>query len=113
MLRKLLWVILGVIVAAPLVGGLAGVKVLQFQDMFAAAEEMQTPPEVVNVAAVREDTWRPRVSSVGSVVAVQGTVVSTEGEGVVREIPFESGSMVKAGDLLLQLDVDVEQAELK
>ncbi len=99
--------------AALLIAGLGGVKYEQFQDMFAAAEAMETPPEVVNVAKVREESWRPRVSSVGSVVAVQGTMLSTEAEGVVREIHFDAGSTVTAGQLLLQLDVEVEQAELR
>lgn len=81
--------------------------------MFAAAEKMETPPETVNVAKVREETWRPRVSSVGSVAAVHGTIISTEAEGVVRDIKFKAGSQVNAGDLLVQLDVDVEEAELR
>ena len=46
-------------------------------------------------------------------MAVQGTVVSAEAEGIVREIKFEAGSVVKAGDELVQLDVDIEQAQLR
>ena len=39
----------------------------------------------------------------GSVVAVQGTHVSTEADGVVRKIAFTAGAVVKAGAVLVQL----------
>src|SRR4029453_6257646 len=66
-----------------------------------------------NVSEVREELVQPRVAAVGSVMAFQGTVVSAEAGGVVREIKFEAGSMVKAGDELVQLDVEIEQAQLR
>jgi membrane fusion protein, multidrug efflux system len=46
-------------------------------------------------------------------MAVRGTIIRTEAEGVVREIKFEAGTMVNAGDELVQLDVEVEQAQLR
>jgi len=113
MIKKLLWAFVGILIVVPIVAGLAGVKMSQFTAMGDAAKEMVTPPEVVTTAEVRQEEWQPRISSVGSVVAVQGTIVSTEGEGVVREIKFEAGSDVKAGDLLVQLDIDTEMAQLR
>lgn len=113
LLKRLRWVVLGVIIVLPIAGGLIGIKVLQFKAMGDAAAQQVMPPERVNVAEVREDLWQPRVSSVGTVMAVQGTVVMAEVEGIVREIAFEAGAVVKAGDLLAQLDADVEQAQLR
>jgi len=113
MIKKLLWAFVGILIVVPIVASLAGVKMSQFTAMGDAAKEMVTPPEVVTTAEVRQEEWQPRISSVGSVVAVQGTIVSTEGEGVVREIKFEAGSDVKAGDLLVQLDIDTEMAQLR
>jgi len=40
-------------------------------------------------------------------------VVKTEAEGVVRDIHFEAGSFVQAGDPLVQLDTDVEKTQLR
>lgn len=92
-----------------------GTKMSQFEAMGAAGEQMMAmmPPTPVNAVEVREQDWQPRVSSVGTVTAVQGTVISTEAEGTVREINFEAGSLVKAGDKLVQLDVDIELAQLR
>lgn len=112
-LEKIPPVLLGVMIAAPIVVLIVLIKVFQFGAMFAAAEQMVMPPETVNMYEVREQEWSPRVSSVGTVVAVQGTVVSAEAEGVVREILFDAGSVVKAGDELVRLDVDIEQAQLR
>jgi len=50
---------------------------------------------------------------VGTVMAVQGTEVSTEADGIVRAIEFEAGSTVQAGDELVVLDSEVEQAQLR
>lgn len=112
-LKRLRWAILGIIIALMIAGSIIGIKVLQFREMSAASARQVMPPEPVNVAEVREELWQPRVSSVGTVMAVQGTVVSTEAEGIVHEIKFEAGSVVKAGDVLAQLDVDIEQAQLR
>jgi membrane fusion protein (multidrug efflux system) len=108
-----LWTLLGIVIAVPVIAALAGVKVSQFVSMGEAAKAMAVPPEIVTSFEAREEEWQPRISSVGSVMAVQGTIVSTEAEGVVRDIKFEAGSTVKQGDLLVQLDVDTELAQLR
>ncbi|PSJ47669.1 efflux transporter periplasmic adaptor subunit [Zobellella endophytica] len=110
-MNKLLWAGLGILLALPVVGGLVLIKALQFGAMGAAAAQMQVPPEPVNTAQVREQEWQFRVAAVGSVVAVQGAVLRTEAEGQVREIRFEAGAMVKAGDELVLLDAEVERAQ--
>lgn len=113
MRRKLLWALVGILIALPIAGGIVGTKIFQFQAMADAGAQFVMPPEPVNVIEVKEARWQPQVSSVGSVRAVQGTVVSTQAEGVVRSINFEPGAVVKAGDVLVQLDDDVEQAQLE
>lgn len=112
-MRSLRYVLLGILVVAPIVGALVGVKFLQFDAMGKAAENQAVPPQPVNVTTVRREIWQPQIASVGSVVAVQGTVISTEAEGVVREIRFEPGTAVQAGEVLVQLDSDVERAQLR
>lgn len=113
MMKSLRYVILGILVAIPVVGGLVGIKFLQFGAMSDAAAKQVMPPLPVNAAIVREEVWQPEVASVGTVMAMQGTVIRTEAEGVVREISFEPGTTVQAGDVLVRLDADVEQAQLR
>jgi membrane fusion protein (multidrug efflux system) len=61
---------------------------------------------------VRTETWQPSLSAVGSLVATQGVFVANETAGQVKDIHFESGQQVQVGDLLLQLDDEVDRAEL-
>jgi membrane fusion protein (multidrug efflux system) len=113
MIKKILYSLLGLAIALPIAGGLVGIKIIQFKAMGDAAAQMVIPPETVNVEEVRQYEWQPQLSSVGTVVAKQGIIVKNELEGVVREIFFEAGSQVEAGDLLVQLDVDIEQSQLR
>jgi membrane fusion protein (multidrug efflux system) len=112
-MNRLRLVVIGVITAVLIVGALVGTKLSQFSAMNSAAEKQVMPPQPVNATTVRQELWQPRISSVGTVMAVQGTVISTEAEGVVRAIDFEAGSVVQANDVLVQLDVEVEQAQLR
>jgi membrane fusion protein (multidrug efflux system) len=111
-LRLVRSVLAGFVIVVFVVGALTSVKALQFKAMGDAAAQQVMPPEPVNAIEVRRERMQPRVASVGSVVAVQGTVVSAEADGVVREIMFEPGTVVKAGEDLVRLDTDVERAQL-
>jgi membrane fusion protein (multidrug efflux system) len=57
-------------------------------------------------------TWQPAMSSVGSLVAVNGADLSPQVAGVVQSIDFESGADVKAGDVLLVLAPNNDPAVL-
>jgi membrane fusion protein (multidrug efflux system) len=50
---------------------------------------------------------------VGTLVAVNGTDVTTEAPGVVSAIRFESGQRVRKGEVLVQLDASAETASLR
>lgn len=113
MQRKLLWALVGILIAVPIIVALVGTKILQFQAMAEAGAQFVMPPEPVNVELVRDIQWQPRISSVGSVAAIQGTVISTETEGVVRTINFRPGARVNAGDVLVEMDKEVELAQLE
>ncbi|MGK0296938.1 MAG: membrane fusion protein (multidrug efflux system) [Gammaproteobacteria bacterium] len=112
MLKKILWVLFGIVIVLPVVLGIIGIKSSQFEAMHTSAAQMVYPPETVNSIEVLEVEWQPRISSVGTVVAVQGIVVKNEVEGTVREITFESGTTVNSGDELVRLDYDIERTQL-
>jgi membrane fusion protein (multidrug efflux system) len=113
MQKKWLWATTGILVAAAIAGSLVFIKIGQFQAMGAAAETMVMPPQLVNVIEVREEIRQPTLTAVGTVKAVNGTAVSTEADGVVREILFKPGTRVNAGAPLLQLDIELEEAQLR
>jgi membrane fusion protein (multidrug efflux system) len=110
MKKKIFFTILGLIVV---VGLLAGIKFLQIRKMIDAGKHQVFPPEVVTVAVAQNSNWELTLDSVGSLVAVQGVIVSTELSGKVVQITFEPGVKVSAGDLLVKQDTTTEEAQLR
>jgi membrane fusion protein (multidrug efflux system) len=62
---------------------------------------------------VTQETWRSRLTAVGTLRAVQSTDVTAEVSGIVRSIDFQSGTEVRRGAPLVRLDTDAERARLK
>jgi membrane fusion protein (multidrug efflux system) len=91
---------------------LMDVKALQIRAMGAMAAKMAPPATTVSSAVVKEEDWAPILSSVGSISAVEGAVVSTELGGVVAAINFQNGAVAKKGDVLMKLDSSSEEAQL-
>jgi membrane fusion protein (multidrug efflux system) len=108
--KKPILIAVGVIVLVVLV--LGGIKASQIGAMIAAGESFVPPAQAVTTAEVREVSWKPELTAVGSVVAVQGVTMASEVPGTITEIAFKSGQMVKKGDLLLRLDTSIERAQL-
>lgn len=94
-----------------LFGGIFGWKYMQGQKM-AARASMPPPPAVIASDSVKTDRWQPSLTATGSLVATQGVSVSSEIAGQVMAIHFESGQSVNKDDLLVNLDDDVDKAEL-
>lgn len=108
--KKPILVAVGVIVLLVLV--LGGIKASQIGAMIAAGEAFVPPPQAVTTAEVLEVSWKPELTAVGSVVAMQGVTVASEVPGTITEIAFKSGQMVETGDLLVRLDTSIERAQL-
>ena len=94
---------------------LAGVKASQISTLINTGKAMQKagpPPEVVSTARVETQTWEGTLTAVASVVAAQGVAVSNDAPGIVSHLYFESGDTVKQGQVLVQLDANVERAQI-
>lgn len=92
----------------------AGIFGWKFYQMHQQAAQAATPPPPATVAAtrVRIETWQSSLHAIGSLVAIQGIQVNNEVPGQVEDIAFESGAQIEKGEILLQLDDSVDQAEL-
>jgi membrane fusion protein (multidrug efflux system) len=90
---------------------LLGIKAMQIGKMMSS--KMPMPVETVTSAVAKEEDWAPALSSVGSISAVQGAVLSTDLGGTVAEVKFESGAIAKKGDVLVKLAAAPEDADLE
>ncbi len=104
---------MAIVAVLAIVGGLGAVKTLQITKMVASAKAMGTPPEAVASFVAREEKWQGTLGAIGTLTAAQGVTITPEIPGLVREIPFESGAIVAKGDVLVRLDVELEEAQLR
>jgi len=113
MIKKIFVYIATVFGLLVVIVALGGTKKLQFAAMGAAGAAFDPPPETVTAQAATEETWENILTANGSVAPVQGVMVGAEVPGKVVSINFESGANVAVGDLLVQLDVSTENAQLR
>ena len=72
------------------------------------------PPAVsVSSVTVKEESWHPFITTIGTFVAKNGTNVTSQSPGQITKIHFKSGQQIHAGQALVDLNDTVEQADLK
>lgn len=94
-------------------GGLFGIKAMMAAGMNQFFDNMPMPAVSITAAEVERRLWPQTLDAVGTLVAVNGTDVTTEAPGVVSAIRFESGQRVRKGEVLVQLDASAETASLR
>jgi membrane fusion protein, multidrug efflux system len=97
---------------AVVVAVLGFVKFQQFQAAAGQAAAFQPPPEAVTTIVAQPEHWQAMLSAIGTIAAVQGVTVSADLPGTVDRIGFESGTSVRQGEVLVELDTRQEQAQL-
>jgi membrane fusion protein (multidrug efflux system) len=73
---------------------------------------MPVPVQTVSATTATMDEWQPQIEAVGSLRAVNGADLSFELAGIVKDLRFNSGDDVAAGDILLTLRADDDIARL-
>jgi len=114
MKKYIVTILLMIVVVGLIYGGLIFFKVNQIMGFAQLAKSgaFLPPPTAVTTTVAEKSQWQPTLETIGTVTAINGVTISTDLAGIVSKIAFESGSQVKAGDLLVQLNTDQEQAQL-
>ena len=99
-------------VIGALIAALGAVKFHQIQVAIAQASSFQPPPEAVTTVVAKREAWPDTLQAIGSVAAVQGVTVAADLPGLVDRIAIDSGRMVRAGEVLVELDMRQEKAQL-
>jgi membrane fusion protein (multidrug efflux system) len=94
------------------VGVLGFYKFHQIQASIAQSAAFAPPPTVVTTVTASLQEWQQTSNTIGTFTSVRGVRVSAEVPGKVIKLHFDSGARVKEGDLLVELDVEVEKAQL-
>ena len=110
MMKKML---LMLVCTVAVFGAFFGVKLFMNDQMAKGMASYVPPPTIIETATATGETWHPSISAVGTLSARQGVDIRTEVSGVISKLAFTSGQQVQKGNLLAQLDDDIEQANLK
>ena len=88
MKKRIAFSLLGLIV---IIGSLVGVKALQIKDLIAAGESMSPPPTAITAIDVQNTDWETTLSSIGTLEAAQGVVITADLTGRVARLYFDGG----------------------
>jgi multidrug efflux system membrane fusion protein len=96
--RILPWVVLLI--------GLAGVLllVLRLQTKVGSNQRFSLPPQAVGVAKVATSDMQVTDAGLGTVTSLATVTVQTQISGVMQQVGFQEGQIVKKGDFLAQID---------
>lgn len=101
------------IAAGVVFGGVFAVKAMMDKGMNDFFDNQSQPAAAVSAYVAKAERWRDDAEAVGTFVAVNGTDVTTEAGGVIREILFKPGQQVRAGTVLVRLNTTNEEATLR
>lgn len=99
--------------AVLLFGAVFGMKAMIAKGTNDFFDNMAQPAVAVTASIAKGERWRENGEAVGTFVAVNGTDVTAEAGGVIREILFQPGQRVKAGTVLVRLNTANEEATLR
>lgn len=107
------WFLIMVIIALLAFGSVIGFNWFIQQKTKEAIANMPEAVYPVTAMKLEPEQWQPTIDAIGFIEPNQGVTIANESSGIVKSIDFENGTHVDAGTLLVQLDSQVEQANLK
>ncbi|MBO1519946.1 efflux RND transporter periplasmic adaptor subunit [Oceanisphaera pacifica] len=107
------WTLSMLLLVIVIFGSVIGFNLFKQKMMGEYFANQPVPSFPVTTTEITPQDWTPRIAAIGFIEPIQGINISNESAGIVRAIHFESGQSVKAGDILLELDADVEKANLR
>lgn len=104
--------VLMLIVVGITFGGIFGYKAFKSYMISRFMSKHLSPAVTVSAMDIKYVNWQTELKASGSTRAVLGVNITTESAGMVKNIYFSPGSFVKKGDLLAELNLDPEKAQL-
>lgn len=87
-------------------------KFIEVKNAIAEGSKKGPPPMAVTTSIVKAIPWNSIIRTVGSVEPIEGAVLSAEESGRVAKIFKDDGATVKVGEPIIEIDSELEKAEL-
>lgn len=94
-------------------GGVFGFHVFKAGIIEKVMASLANRPQTVSTGHATIEAWQTALSAVGTLRAVNGSVLALQQPGIVTEIDFKSGDDVQKGQVLLRLRADDDIAKLQ
>lgn len=104
--------IIAIVLLVIIGGGLVGFNLFRAQAIKDYFANMKQPSQAVSTIDVKPGKWLPGIEALGSARAEDGVNLTFQIDGIVKEIMFKPNQVVKKGDLLVQLDDEIQKADL-
>lgn len=104
--------IIAIILLVVICGGLIGFNMFRAQAIKDFFANMKQPSQAVATIEVKPGKWLPGIEAIGSARAEDGVNLTFQIDGIVKEVLFKPNQHVKKGDLLVQLDDEIQKADL-
>ncbi|CAE6899656.1 Efflux transporter periplasmic adaptor subunit [Pseudomonas marincola] len=108
LLRRMLMMLGAVLIVVLALGGYKGYSIYQQIQQFSKPK----PAISITAATAEKRPWQQRLAAIGTLKAFQGVDLTVEVSGIVRDVLFTSGQHVNKDQPLVQLNNEVEQANL-
>jgi membrane fusion protein, multidrug efflux system len=107
------WILIMLVIATVAFGSVIGFNLFIKGVIKEAIANMPEPTFPVTAMTLEAQSWQPSIDAIGFVEPHQGVTISNELGGIVTHISFENGRAVEKGQPLIELDTQVEKANLK
>lgn len=104
--------IIAIVLLVLVCGGIVGFNIMRDNGIKQYFANMPVASVTVATTKVEPGPWTPGIETIGTVGASQGVDLTVEATGIVKEIKFAANQRVNKGDVLIQLDDAVQQADL-
>lgn len=107
------WVFGMLVIATLAFGTVLGFNIFVNKKIENAIAHLPEPVYPVTIEKLAPTVWPQKIKTIGFIEPNQGVSVSNEVPGIVTAINFINGTLVKKGEVLLNIDASVQKADLK
>ena len=111
MMKK--WIASAILLAILVFGSVIGFNMFKASKIEEFLANRPIPEFPVTTTVIKTQEWTPHLRVIGFIEPIQGVDIANEVAGKVVSINFESGQKLNAGDALIYLNTEVEEANLK
>lgn len=109
-MRKPMLIMLAIL--GVLFGGILAFKIFAHVMMNRFFASMENPTYTVSTMKAEYQVWKPEIKAVGSTRATLGVNITAQLGGMIQNIYFTPGAIVKQGDVLVQQNADPNIGQL-